>query len=63
MINSQQQVRQLFWDSFPEFKPEYRVKKRQNEYPTDVRCAFVFFVNMLHKDGGISEKLVNRVTL
>ena len=63
MIKSQQQVRQLFWDSFPEFKPEYRVKKRQNEYRTDIRCTFVDFVDLLRKNNEISEKLANKVTL
>lgn len=63
MIKTQKQVRQLFWDSFPEFKDEYRVKKKQNDYRTDIRVAFVFFVDALRRDGEISESLANRVTL
>lgn len=63
MLTTQKQVRQLFWDSFPEFKPEYRVKKSQNDYRTDIRCTFVDFVNSLRENNQISEKLANRVTL
>ena len=62
-MKTQKQVRQLFWDSFPEFKPEYRSKKRQNQYNCDIRCTFVSFVDSLMKNGEISEKLANNVTL
>jgi len=62
-MKTQKEVRQLFWDSFPEFKPEYRSRKRQNEYSTDIRCTFVQFVDSLKRNGDISEKLAYRVTL
>ena len=62
-IKTQSQVRLLFWESFPEFQSEYRKTYRQNQYRTDIRCAFVDFVDHLHKDGKITESLAYRVTL
>lgn len=58
------QVRDAFWNMFcVEGKPrEYRGKS-QNELPTDVRCAFVDFVDHLSRDGSISQALASRVTL
>jgi len=56
-------VRRAFWDAHPEFKSEYRARKRQNEYYTDIRCSFVDFVDYLQRNGDISEKLAQRVTL
>lgn len=57
------QVRQSFWQSFPEFKTEYRKTYRQNQYNATIRTTFVDYVDSLQKDGVISEKLSNRVTL
>lgn len=31
--------------------------------PTDIRCSFVEYVDLLQKDGTITEKLASRVTL
>jgi hypothetical protein len=60
---TQKQVRQAFWDSFPEFKPDFQIKKRQNDYKCDIRVSFVDFVDSLRRNGDISEKLANNVTL
>ena len=57
------QVRKAFWDNHPQFKSQYRKTYRQNQYHTDIRCAFVDFVDYLQKDGIISENLADRVTL
>lgn len=57
------QVRAAFWDNFPQFKSQYRKTYKQNQYNTDIRCAFVDFVDYLQKDNQITEKLANRVTL
>jgi hypothetical protein len=60
-ITTQKEVRTLFWQEHPQFK---RVPGRtQNDYPTDVRVAFVDFVDALCRDGQISEALAERVTL
>jgi hypothetical protein len=37
--------------------------KRQNKQPADIRMAFVDYVDMLSRDGTISEQLAQRVTL
>ena len=57
------EIRNAFWDINPEFQPERRSRKRQNDYRTDIRCSFVDFVDSLQRDGQISEKLAYRVTL
>jgi hypothetical protein len=36
---------------------------KDGDYPADVRVEFVDFVDMLAKDGHISEALAQRVTL
>lgn len=62
-MTTQKQVRESFWSQFPELIDEYRVNKRQNDYPAFTRAAFVDYVDYLQKDGQISDKLANRVTL
>jgi hypothetical protein len=57
------QVRQNFWATFPQFKSDYRVKKRQNDYCIDIRCTFVDYVDSLQRYGIISDKLADKVTL
>lgn len=57
------EVRGTFWEHYKEFKPEFRKSKRQNEYRTDIRCAFVDYVDWLCKDGQISDALAKRATL
>lgn len=63
MYKSIAQIRQAFWEAHPEFKNEYRTRKRQNDYKTDIRCAFVDWLDSIHKDGQISDKLANTATL
>lgn len=62
-MKTQKEVRKSFWESFPEFKSEYRVKKRQNDYRTDIRCAFVDFVDDLRRSGEITQKQADNYTL
>ena len=57
------QVRDLFFENFPEFQSERRVRKHQNEYSCDCRCAFCDFVDSLHKDGQITDKQADKITL
>lgn len=58
---TQTQVRIAFWADHPQFR---RVPgKRQNDYPADIRAAFVDFVDMLCRNGTISDALAQRVTL
>ena len=57
------QIRKMFWDNSPQFKNEYRTKKKQNDYCCDIRCSFVDFVDFLLKDGQITERQANNITL
>ena len=65
MFTTQAQVREAFWAGvgLRLGNCRYTKSKRQNEYPTDVRVAFVDYVDSLARDGQISEKLAQRVTL
>lgn len=67
MMTNQKQIRAAFWNCFPDFEFQAReagiFSKSQNHHCATVRCAFVDFVDMLAKDGQISEKLANRATL
>ena len=60
MYTSQAQVRAAFWEANPDVA---RNPCRQNNQPTDTRCAFVDFVDSLARNGDISESLADRVTL
>ena len=66
-MTNQKQVRAAFWEAHPHFDEQAREagirSKRQNEHCATVRCAFVDFVDMLARDGHISEKLAQKVTL
>lgn len=59
------QVRQMFWNEIAtdEMRKEYRVRKTQNDYSCDIRCAFVDFSDSLCKDGQITGSQYNRITL
>ena len=57
------QVRDLFFENFPEFQSERRVRKHQNEYSCDCRCAFCNCADSLHKDGQITDKQADKITL
>lgn len=63
-ITSMAKVRDAFWSTFcVEGKPREFWGKSQNELPTDVRCAFVDFVDYLARNGTITETLAAKVTL
>lgn len=59
-LKSQSDVRQSFWENH-RWQPVRG--KRQNDYPADVRMAFVDWVDYLHRAGIISDALARRVTL
>ena len=67
MYTTQKQIRKAFWQHLKEGNPElYAEGKRskpQNEQVTDVRCAFVQFIDELAKDGQITEEMNQKVTL
>ena len=57
------EIRNSFWDLHPEFKDEYRYRKKQNDYSTDVRVSFCDYIENLRRDGIITESQANRITL
>lgn len=60
-LTTEGQVRREFWSVYTGFRR--RRGWRQNNYPADVRCAFVDFVDYLSRSGQITERLAERVTL
>ena len=69
-ITTQKQIRESFWLMHPSYKKGYKknkngnyVPKTQNDYKTDIRVCFCDWVDHLHRDGEISEKLASNVTL
>ncbi len=62
-MTTQKEVRAAFWEQHPQFKHEYRTRKKQNEYRTDVRVTFCDFVESLRRNNEISKTLANNVTL
>ena len=60
---TQKQVRKLFWESFTEFKSEYRTRKKQNDYNCTIRSSFNFFIDSLCRDGQITQKQADKYTL
>ena len=57
------EIRANFWNSFPQFKSDYKRGKTQNDYCCDIRCSFVDYVDYLLKNGDITEKQANNTTL
>lgn len=60
---TQAQVRAAFWQGNEHLRAQFRSKKRQNYYNATIRSEFVEFVDMLARDGHISETLASNVTL
>ena len=57
------EVRAAFWAENPQYTGDYRVTYRQNDYHCDIRCAFVDWLDHVHRAGIISDSLADRVTL
>lgn len=63
-MRTQTEIRKAFWYTFfCEGIPSKYKGKRQNDLPTDLRIAFVEYVDDLCRDKVISEKLASKVTL
>jgi hypothetical protein len=63
MYRTVSEIRSAFWETYPQYKSEYRVKKRQNDYSTDIRCTFCDWLDLIHSNGLISDKLADKATL
>jgi hypothetical protein len=57
------QIRDLFFEEYPQFKNERRYRKPQNEYSADCRVYFCDFVEVLRRNGAITEKQAFDITL
>lgn len=57
-----QQVVSQFWQGMPAIWARYR-RRTHNDCPTDLRVEFCDFVEMLARDGHISEQVAQTVTL
>lgn len=64
---TQKQIRAAFWESHPDHEAharKWQIKTAtHNRHNTDTRTAFTDFIDSLHRDGQISEKLAFRATL
>jgi len=57
-------IRGQFWATLPEdLAKQRRAKKKQNEYCTDIRCAFVDYIDHLRKSEEITEAQAQNITL
>ena len=56
-------LRDGFWADHPQFAAERRKRKRQNDYRTDIRCAFVDWLDNANRSGQVSPSLADRATL
>jgi hypothetical protein len=63
MYRTISEIRSAFWESHPEFIADYRTKKRQNDYKADIRTAFCDWLDSIHKDGLVSDRLRESATL
>ena len=59
------ELRKMFWNEIatPEMRAEYRTRKTQNDYSTDVLCAWFDFVDYADERGMITEKQAANATL
>ena len=63
-VTSTRALRKLFWLCYPESKKKiYSLDKRQNDYPTDVRCAWVDFIELCLNHKVITQHLADITTL
>lgn len=74
MIKTLSELRAQFWEQHPTYKRKTVSKVSsngkkfykyadQNDYPADVRMAWVFFVDNMQRSGEISEALAWKATL
>ena len=67
MYTTQAQVRMAFWEGVEGLNRQAELKTKRSRpdksFRTDVRCAFVDFIDRLHRDGLISDKMAAKVTL
>lgn len=57
------ELRHSFWLDHPEYKKDYRVSYRQNQYSADIRLAWCDYVEFMRSSDLITEKMAQRATL
>lgn len=66
-MKTQKEIRTNFWQMLQETAPDLaklkRAKKTQNDYPADIRCAFVEYTDNLQKSGVITQSMADKTTL
>mgnify|MGYP007071576586 FL=1 len=66
-MKTKTEIRANFWQMLQETAPELakmkRAKKTQNDYPADIRCAFVEYTEKLARAGQITQTMADNVTL
>jgi hypothetical protein len=60
-ISTLKDLRCSFWTSNPQLKRHGR--RKQNDYPVDIRMAWCDFVESTRRAGDISERLAEKATL
>lgn len=60
---TEEEVIESFFEWHDEARKEREKGKEQNSFSTDVRVAFVEYIDYLQKDGEISEELASNITL
>lgn len=61
MITTLKDLRAAFWLAHPFFKRRGRTK--QNDYSTNIRQAWCDFVEMMHRNRQLPDKLAQKATL
>lgn len=62
-FTTQGQVRNAFWQESEHLRAQFKRGKRQNDYNATIRSEWCEFVDMLARNGHISEDLAQKVTL
>ena len=66
-MKTKTEIRAAFWQMLQETAPDLakmkRAKKTQNDYPADIRCAFVDYIDQLARAGQITQNMAHNVTL
>ena len=62
-FDDEDDVREAFWDEHPAYDDDRDDDKSQNDYNATIRTAFVDWLDGAHRDGRLSDDLVEGVTL
>lgn len=57
------EIMNAFWDANEALQHERGLFKSHNEYSALCRTAFSFFIDSLHRDGAITDKQVEEITI